>query len=44
MAKTRFCIPDLQKERENCPFNQEEITSFLDGGKDKTKIRKSLGR
>lgn len=34
---------DLQKEREKCTFNIEELTHFLDGGADKTFNRRKLG-
>ena len=34
--------PDLEKERQNCPFSQEEITNLIDGGPDKTTERRSL--
>ncbi|CAH1737123.1 probable peroxisomal acyl-coenzyme A oxidase 1 [Aphis gossypii] len=33
---------DLQKEREKCTFNIEELTYFLDGGADKTFSRRKL--
>ena len=38
-----YCHPDLIKERSNCRFNQEEITNIIDGGIEKTKLRKKLG-
>ena len=34
--------PDLERERQNCPFSQEELTNLLDGGADKTAERRSL--
>lgn len=34
---------DLQKEREKCTFNIEELTNFLDGGVDKTLNRRKIG-
>lgn len=34
---------DLQKERDKCTFNIEELTHFLDGGVQNTKNRKQLG-
>lgn len=34
---------DLQKERNKCDFNVEELTNFLDGGVDETKKRKRIG-
>lgn len=34
--------PDLQKERDTCTFNIEELTYLLDGGQEKTKRRKEL--
>lgn len=34
---------DLQKEREKCTFNVEELTNFLDGGAKKTLSRRKLG-
>ncbi len=44
MSKEIYENPDLKKERENCPFNKEEITNLLDGGKEKTIERKQLGK
>ncbi|KAB7498100.1 putative peroxisomal acyl-coenzyme A oxidase 1 [Armadillidium nasatum] len=38
----KYCVPDLQKERDNCPFDKEEVTNFIDGGKDKTNLRRKL--
>ena len=32
--------PDLAKERENCPFDLEEVTNLLDGGKEETENRR----
>lgn len=34
--------PDLARERENCPFSQEEITNLIDGGPEKTAERREL--
>ncbi|XP_053377016.1 peroxisomal acyl-coenzyme A oxidase 1-like [Mercenaria mercenaria] len=34
--------PDLQKERDTCTFNIQELTFMLDGGPEKTKRRKEL--
>ena len=34
--------PDLAKEREDCPFELEEITNILDGGKEKTEQRRQF--
>ena len=34
--------PDLEKERQNCPFSQEEITNLIDGGPEKTAERRNL--
>ncbi|XP_060576845.1 peroxisomal acyl-coenzyme A oxidase 1-like [Ruditapes philippinarum] len=34
--------PDLQKERDTCTFNIQELTFLLDGGQEKTKRRKEL--
>ena len=34
--------PDLEKERKNCPFSQEELTNLIDGGAEKTAERRSL--
>ena len=34
--------PDLAKERENCPFNLEEVTNLLDGGKEETETRRTF--
>ncbi|EFX90118.1 hypothetical protein DAPPUDRAFT_300149 [Daphnia pulex] len=42
MSKEIYENPDLKKERQNCPFNKEEITHLLDGGKEKTIERKQL--
>ncbi|XP_046437012.1 probable peroxisomal acyl-coenzyme A oxidase 1 [Daphnia pulex] len=42
MSKEIYENPDLKKERQNCPFNKEEITHLLDGGKEKTIERKEL--
>ncbi len=44
MSKEIYENPDLKKERQNCPFNKEEITHLLDGGKEKTIERKQLGK
>ena len=35
---------DLVRERAKCTFNVEELTYFLDGGKDKTLERKERGK
>lgn len=34
--------PDLQKERANCPFDLDEITNILDGGKENTEKRRQF--
>ncbi len=34
--------PDLERERQTCPFSQEEITHLIDGGPQKTKERRAL--
>lgn len=34
---------DLQREREKCTFNVEELTNFLDGDAKQTMIRRKLG-
>ena len=34
--------PDLQREREGCPFSKEEIVHLLDGGREKTEQRRSI--
>ena len=34
--------PDLAKERENCPFDLEEVTNLLDGGKEETETRRTF--
>ena len=34
--------PDLERERQNCPFSQEELTNLLDGGAVKTAERRAL--
>lgn len=38
----RYCVPDLQKERDHCSFDQEEITNLLDGGVSQTAFRRKL--
>lgn len=35
---------DLLRERKKCTFDPEELTNFLDGGKEKTGERRSRGR
>ena len=35
--------PDLQKERDTCSFDIQELTHILDGGVEKTKRRRELG-
>lgn len=35
---------DLKRERQNCPFDKEEITNLIDGGADKTDERRQLGK
>ena len=34
--------PDLAKERQNCPFNVEEVTNLLDGGEEETTSRRKF--
>lgn len=34
--------PDLAEERKSCPFDQEELTILLDGGKQSTDERRRL--
>ena len=34
--------PDLERERQNCPFSQEELTNLLGGGVEKTAERRAL--
>ena len=34
--------PDLAEERENCPFDLEEVTNLLDGGKEETENRRKF--
>ncbi|XP_068216006.1 peroxisomal acyl-coenzyme A oxidase 1-like [Palaemon carinicauda] len=36
------CVPDLKKERLGCSFDVEELTHIVDGGKDKTDLRRKL--
>ena len=36
--------PDLAKERENCPFDLEEVTNLLDGSKEETETRRKFER
>lgn len=35
---------DLLKERAKCTFNVEELTTFMDGGPQKTKERRDSGK
>ncbi|XP_064101325.1 probable peroxisomal acyl-coenzyme A oxidase 1 [Macrobrachium nipponense] len=42
LPEKRFCVPDLQKERANCNFDQEEITNLIDGGADQTALRRKI--
>lgn len=35
--------PDIVRERQKATFNVEELTNFLDGGKNKTEERRNLG-
>ena len=34
--------PDLRRERANCPFEIEEITNLLNGGPQKTQLKRSI--
>ena len=34
--------PDLEKERKDCPFDLEEVTNLLDGGKEETETRRNF--
>jgi acyl-CoA oxidase len=34
--------PDLARERQNCSFSKEEITNLIDGGPDKTALRRRV--
>lgn len=34
---------DLQRERDKCSFNVQEMTTFIDGGKERTLERKQRG-
>lgn len=43
MSLVPYENPDLKRERQNCSFDKEEITSFIDGGKERTKDRRELG-
>ena len=36
--------PDLKRERQSCHFDKEEITHLIDGGVEKTKYRRELGK
>ncbi len=36
--------PDLTRERVGCPFDQEELTYHLDGGREKTEKRRRIER
>ena len=33
-------VEDLEEERKGCPFDVEELTNFLDGGKERTERRR----
>lgn len=35
---------DLKRERQNCDFVKEEITNLIDGGVEKTKYRREIGK
>ena len=35
---------DLARERKSASFNVQELTHFIDGGSDRTKRRKELGK
>jgi hypothetical protein len=35
---------DLANERKKCTFNPVELTYFLDGGEEKTRERRELGK
>lgn len=35
---------DLRNERQKCTFDTVELTHLLDGGPEKTKMRKNLGK
>lgn len=34
---------DLQRERDKCTFNIQELTTLIDGGPEKTRERKDRG-
>ncbi|XP_045620326.2 peroxisomal acyl-coenzyme A oxidase 1 [Procambarus clarkii] len=38
------CVEDLKRERAKCTFNTEELTNIMDGGKEKTAIRREIQR
>lgn len=35
---------DLQKERDECTFDVQEMVTFIDGGKERTLERKQRGK
>lgn len=43
MSVAPYENPDLKRERQNCPFDREEITNLIDGGVEETKERRELG-
>ncbi len=36
--------PDIMKERQNATFDVEKLTNILDGGPEKTKRRREIGK
>lgn len=42
MSRPTYENPDLKRERQNCHFDKEEITTLIDGGKEKTEYRRAL--
>lgn len=43
-VKAKKVNEDLDKERKKCTFNTLELTNLLDGGPEKTRERKELGK
>ena len=44
MVETVYENVDLKRERSHCSFDKEEITNLIDGGKEKTKERRDIGK
>lgn len=44
MSQSTYENPDLKRERSRCSFNKDEITHLVDGGADRTKLRRQIGK